>query len=105
MLMNTGVPGYAVNMGVIAAIALSAAALMGLIVWLVFRARRSQVVTGDEGMLADIAELLEPVSAGGEAWVLVRGERWRVRCASALPAGAKVRVVRREGLLLQVVPA
>jgi membrane-bound serine protease (ClpP class) len=104
MLMNTGVPGYAVNMGVIAAIALSAAALMGLIVWLVFRARRSQVVTGDEGMLADIAELLEPVSAGGEAWVLVRGERWRVRCASALPAGAKVRVVRREGLLLQVVP-
>lgn len=104
MLMNTGVPGYAVNMGVIAAIALSAAALMGLIVWLVFRARRSQVVTGDEGMLTDIAELLEPVSAGGEAWVLVRGERWRVRCDSALPAGAKVRVVRREGLLLQVVP-
>ncbi|HEY9513499.1 MAG TPA: nodulation protein NfeD [Rhodanobacter sp.] len=104
MLMNTGVPGYAVNMGVIAAIALSAAALMGLIVWLVFRSRRSQVVTGDEGMLTDIAELLEPVSAGGEAWVLVRGERWRVRCDSALPAGAKVRVIRREGLLLRVVP-
>ena len=104
MLMNTGVPGYAVNMGVIAAIALSAAALMGLIMWLVFRSRRSQVVTGDEGMLTDIAELLEPVSAGGEAWVLVRGERWRVRCDSTLPAGAKVRVVRREGLLLQVVP-
>jgi len=36
--------------------------------------------------------------------VLVRGERWRVRCDSALPAGAKVRVVRREGLLLRVVP-
>lgn len=105
MLMNTGVPGYAVNLGVIAAIALSAAALMTLIVWLVFRARRSQVVTGDEGMLTEVAELLEPVSAGGEAWVLVRGERWRVHCPSALPAGAKVRVVRRDGLLLQVVPA
>jgi membrane-bound serine protease (ClpP class) len=105
MLMNTGVPGYAVNLGVIAAIALSAAALLGLIVWLVFRSRRSQVVTGDEGMLTDVGELLEPVSAGGEAWVLVRGERWRVHCPSALPAGAKVRVVRREGLLLQVVPA
>ena len=105
MLMNTGVPGFAVNVGVIAAIALSAAALMGLIVWLVFRARRSRVVTGDEGMQMDVAQLLEPVSAGGEAWVLVRGERWRVRCDSALPAGAKVRVLRREGLLLQVVPA
>ncbi|MEO5812545.1 MAG: nodulation protein NfeD [Rhodanobacter sp.] len=105
MLMNTGVPGYAVNVGVIAAIALSAAALMGLIVWLVFRSRRSQVVTGDEGMLLDVGELLEPISAGGEAWVLVRGERWRVRCDSALPAGAKVRVLRRDGLLLHVAPA
>jgi membrane-bound serine protease (ClpP class) len=35
----------------------------------------------------------------------VRGERWRVRSASALPAGAKVRVTGRDGLLLQVVPA
>ena len=105
MLMNTGVPGYAVNVGVIAAIALSAAALMGLVVWLVFRARRSRVITGDEGLLMDVAELLEPVTAGGDAWALVRGERWRVRCDSALPTGAKVRVLRREGLLLQVVPA
>ena len=105
MLMNTGVPGYAVNVGVIAALALSAAALTGLVVWLVFRSRRSRVITGDEGMLMDVAELLEPVSVGGDAWALVRGERWRVRCASALPAGSKVRVLRREGLLLQVVPA
>ncbi|MEO8748543.1 MAG: nodulation protein NfeD [Rhodanobacter sp.] len=105
MLMNTGVPGYAVNVGVIAAIALSAAALMGLIVWLVFRARRSQVITGDEGMRMDIGELLEPVSAGGESWVMMRGERWRVQCDTALPIRAKVRVTRREGLLLHVVPA
>lgn len=105
MLMNTGVPGYAVNIGVIAAIALSAAVLMGLIVWLVFRSRHSRVVTGDEGMLADIGELLEPVSAGGESWVMMRGERWRVQSAIALPVRAKVRVTRRDGLLLHVVPA
>ena len=105
MLMNTTVPGYAVNVGVIAAIALAAAGLLGAIMWLVLRSRRSQVTTGDEGMLSDVAELLEPVVAGGESWALVRGERWRVRSTSALPAGARVRVVRREGLLLQVVPA
>jgi membrane-bound serine protease (ClpP class) len=57
MLMNTGVPGYAVNVGVIAAIALSAAVLLGLIVWLVLRSRRSRVVTGDEGMLTETGEL------------------------------------------------
>lgn len=105
MLMNTTVPGYAVNVGVIAAIALVAAGLLGVILWLVLRSRRSRVTTGDEGMLSDVAELLEPVAAGGESWALVRGERWRVRSASALPAGAKVRVTGRDGLLLQVVPA
>jgi membrane-bound serine protease (ClpP class) len=105
MLMNTGVPGYGVNLGVIAGIALCAAALLALIVWLVFRSRRTRQFTGDAGMVADVAELLEPVSAGGEAWVMVRGERWRVRCDTALPVGARVRIVRRQGLLLWVEPA
>jgi membrane-bound serine protease (ClpP class) len=105
MLMNTGVAGYGVNLGVIAGIAVCAALLLALILWLVLRARRSQAVTGDVALRADVAELLEPVNAGGEAWVMVRGERWRVHCDAALPAGAQVRIVRRQGLLLWVVPA
>jgi membrane-bound serine protease (ClpP class) len=105
MLMNTGVPGYGVNLGVIAGIAVCAAALLALIVWLVFRSRRAHPFTGDAAMLTDIGELLEPVNAGGETWLLVRGERWRARCDCALPAGARVRVVSRQGLLLQIEPA
>jgi membrane-bound serine protease (ClpP class) len=105
MLMNTGVPGYGVNLGVIAGIAVCAAGLLALIVWLVFRSRRAGPVTGDAAMQMDTGELLEPVEAGGEAWMLVRGERWRVRCDAALPAGARVRVVSRQGLLLRVEPA
>ncbi|WP_447738034.1 NfeD family protein [Rhodanobacter soli] len=105
MLMNTGVPGYAVNLGVITGIAVCAAGLLALIVWLVFRSRRAGPVTGDAAMQMDTGELLEPVEAGGEAWMMVRGERWRVRCDTALPAGARVRVVSRQGLLLQVEPA
>ncbi len=105
MLMHTGVPGYSVNLGVIAGMAVGAAALLALIVWLVFRARRAHQATGDAALLADIGELLEPVGAGGEAWMLVRGERWRVRSGTALPAGTRVRVVSRQGLLLRVEPA
>jgi membrane-bound serine protease (ClpP class) len=104
MLMNTGVPGYAVNLGVIGGIAVCAAGLLALIVWLVFRSRRSRQVTGDDAMRSDVAELLEPVEENSETWVLVRGERWRARCATALPTGARVRVVGREGLLLRVEP-
>jgi len=104
MLMNTGVPGYGVNLGVIAGIAVCAAGLLALIVWLVFRARRARQFIGDEALLNEVAELLEPIAGGGEAWASVHGERWRIRCESALPAGARARIVRRQGLLLWVAP-
>jgi membrane-bound serine protease (ClpP class) len=104
MLMNTGVPGYEVNIGVIAGIAVSAAALIALIVRLMMHARRSRQFTGDAAMLREVAQLLEPVAAGGEAWANVQGERWRVRCESALPAGARARILRRQGMLLWVEP-
>ncbi|MGY3038451.1 membrane-bound serine protease (ClpP class) [Rhodanobacter sp. TND4EL1] len=105
MLMNSGVPGYAVNLGVIAGIAVCAAGLLGLIVWLVFRARRTRLFSGDALMLSDTGELLQAVAADGESWMMLRGERWRVHCDTALPAGARVRVLARHGLLLRVEPA
>ena len=99
MLMNTGVPGYGVNLGIIAGIAVCAAGLLALIVRLVLR----QFI-GDDALLNEVAELLEPIAAGGEAWASVHGERWRIRCESALPVGARARIVRRQGLLLWVAP-
>jgi membrane-bound serine protease (ClpP class) len=102
--MNTGVPGYEVNLGVIAGIAVSAAGSMASLVRLVFRARRSRQSIGDAALLNEEAELLEPLTAGGEAWARVHGERWRVSSESALPAGAHARVVRRQGLLIRVAP-
>jgi membrane-bound serine protease (ClpP class) len=104
MLMNTGVPGYGVNLGVIAGIAACAAGLLVLIVRLVLRARHARQFIGDDALLNETAELLEPIAAGGEAWASVHGERWRIRCESALPVGARARIVRRQGLLLWVAP-
>jgi membrane-bound serine protease (ClpP class) len=104
LLFNTGVPGYEINVGVIAGIATCAAALLALMLWLVMRSRRAPQVSGDDYMLEAGGELLEAVTAGGETWARVRGERWRVNSEVPLPAGARVRVVRREGLLLWVVP-
>ncbi|MEI7035462.1 nodulation protein NfeD [Fulvimonas yonginensis] len=105
MLMDSAVPGYRVNLGVIAGIAVAAAASLAWIVWMVLRTRRTRQGVADPAMAADLGVLLEPVGATGDAWAMVRGERWQVRCATALPAGASVRVVRREGLLLWVEPA
>lgn len=104
MLMKTGVPGYAVNLGVIAGIAVSFAALLGIIVWLVFHARRASLFTGDGAMVADTGRLLEAIDENGEGWMMLQGERWRVHSTAALPVGARVRVVSRQGLLLRVEP-
>jgi membrane-bound serine protease (ClpP class) len=104
MLMKTDVPGYQMNLGVIAGVATSFAGLLALILWLVFRSRRARRVTGDDSMRDAVAELLEPVGADGRAWALVHGERWRVHSEAALPAGARARVVRREGLQLWIAP-
>jgi membrane-bound serine protease (ClpP class) len=104
MLMNTGVAGYRVNLGIIGGIALSAAAFLVLIVRLVLRARHTRQSMGDSALLNEEAELLEPLAAGGEAWASVHGERWRVRGESPLPAGAHARIIRREGLRIWVAP-
>lgn len=104
MLFNRGVPGYAVNLGVIGGIAFSAMVLLVLLLRLVRRSRRTRLFHGDTQMLLVTGELMQATSADGEAWARIGGEQWRVRCESTLPAGARVRVVGRDGLLLRVTP-
>jgi membrane-bound serine protease (ClpP class) len=104
MLMKSGVPGYGINLGIIAAITVCALGSLALIVRAMFRARRSRQFIGDEALLNERVELLEPIAAGSEGWASVRGERWRVRSECALPAGARVHITQRQGLVLWVAP-
>lgn len=104
MLLDTGVPGYSVNLGVIGGIALCGIALLALTLWVVMRSRRAHVVSGEQQMLDATGELLEAVKADGKGWAMIYGERWRIRSAIALPGGTPVRVTRREGLVLWVAP-
>ncbi|MEY2167588.1 MULTISPECIES: NfeD family protein [unclassified Rhodanobacter] len=104
MLFHRGVPGYEVNVGVIAGLAFCAVALLAMLLRLVTRARRAKPFLGDEPMLQASGELLQAVPAGGESWALIGGERWRIHCEVALPAGTRVRVTARHGLLLHVTP-
>jgi len=105
MLFDTRVPGYAVNLGVIAGIALGAVVVLGLLLRLVARARRTRTFNGDTQMLLATGELTQSIDAHGDGWARIGGEQWRVRCESSLPAGTRVRVVAREGLLLRVTRA
>ena len=103
MLMNTNVPGYTVNLGVIAGIAFAAISVLATIIWLVMRARRS-VDVNISHMIGGLGHMLESTNAEGEGWAMVDGERWKVLAGTPIPADASVRVVRRDGLVLWVIP-
>ena len=102
MLMDIDVPGYGVNQGIIAGIATGSAAIMGVTLYLLWRARRAPVVTGDNTLLGQTVEVLE--AHGSEGWGWVAGERWRLRAGAPLQAGERWRVAGMDGLTLIVEP-
>jgi membrane-bound serine protease (ClpP class) len=63
------------------------------------KARRGRVITGREQLLGSDGEVLD--EAG---WARVRGERWAVRSSAPLHKGDRIRVVRMDGLTLEVEP-
>jgi membrane-bound serine protease (ClpP class) len=102
MLFRSGVPGYAVNVGVIAGIGCCAMVALAMLLRLVMRARRAHTFNDEQQMLQNTGELLQAIAPGDEGWARIDGERWRVQSEAALPAGARVRVIGRQGLLLRV---
>ncbi|MGH8529763.1 MAG: NfeD family protein [Nevskiales bacterium] len=102
LLMDTGVPGYGVPLGIVGAVAAAAAGVVLLTMGLLVRARRRPVVTGQEALLDAPAVAMEDFIE--EGWVHLAGERWRARSGVPITRGQALRVVRVEGLILTVEP-
>jgi len=102
LIDSEAAPGFEIPYALIAGVTAASAAFMFGVVGMAVRARRRPVVSGREDMVGAPGEVLEVLE--GHAWARVRGERWQVRSAVPLAAGAKVRVVRMEGLILDVEP-
>jgi membrane-bound serine protease (ClpP class) len=111
MLIDTDQPGYGVPLPTVAAISAAGAVFVFFVSSFAYRARRRPVVTGDEALVGSIGEIIDAALApaegesggGSVGWARVHGERWRVRAAAPLAAGARVRVTGRRGLTLDVV--
>lgn len=102
LLIDTEVPGFGIPWTFIAGLSLlSALAVLG-VAGMAARARRRPVVSGVPHLLASAGEVIE--FGRGEGWALVDGERWRIRAAQPLRPGQRVRVVRVDGLTLEVSP-
>ncbi|MDP3842283.1 MAG: nodulation protein NfeD [Oxalobacteraceae bacterium] len=102
ILIDTELPGFGIPVTLIAAIAVVSALLLAAMVGVVLKTRRRAVVSGPADLIGSIAEVQQATQH--EGWARLRGETWRVVSDAPLQAAQKVRVVARNGLVLQVVP-
>lgn len=102
LLFDEGVPGFHIARGLIAGVALAAGGLMLLTVSVFMRARRAAVTTGVEQMLQGTAVALEDFDATGR--VDIHGEIWSAVTQAPVKKGQKLRVLRVDGLTLEVAP-
>jgi len=102
LLFDEGVPGFEIARGLIGGIALGAGVLMLLMVSVFMRARKSQVITGVEQLLHETATALDDFETSG--LVDIRGETWRAVTRSPIKKGQRLKVLRVDGLTLEIEP-
>ncbi|HSF48766.1 MAG TPA: nodulation protein NfeD [Burkholderiales bacterium] len=102
MLIDTEIPGFGIPLELVILVAAASALFMLFVIGAAIKARKRAVTTGREELLGSHGEVLEDFEH--EGWARVRSENWRVRSGSPLRRGQKVKVVRMDGLVLDVVP-
>ena len=102
MLLDNDVPGFSIAWQLIATMGLAGSLLLLGIVSFAVRSRRRPVVSGHEGMLREHAEAVEAFDRQG--LVRVHGELWNAVTQTPVQAGQRLRIVRVDGLTLQVEP-
>jgi membrane-bound serine protease (ClpP class) len=71
----------------------------------VLRSRKWKPATGPEEMIGELGTVVQPLSAGSEGMIRWRGELWRAFSSQEIGEGKAVRVVRLQGLRVEVAPA
>ena len=100
MLVDAPIPEMRVGWTMALGVAIGFGVISMLLVELVMRARRHQVVTGAQGLLGELGTALAPLQPAGTVWV--HGERWQAHADAPIAAGATVRVRAVHGLCLEV---
>jgi len=102
ILMDTDVPGFGIDMGLVAGFALSSAVFFIVAIGLILKSRHRPIVSGKEEMIGCVGEVIDDFT--GTGMIHIHSENWRAACDQPLRKKEKVRVTAIEGLLLQVIP-
>jgi len=102
MLVEGPIPQLRIHFSTTLAVAIPLAAITVLLVRLVYLSHRKKSITGEEGMIGEEGTAKTEIHMEGK--VLVHGEYWNASSNRPIPAGARVRVVRVQGLKVEVEP-
>ena len=100
MLFKTADAVLRVSLPIIASLALFTVAVVGFLVMIALRARRSPVTTGREGLLNERGTARTPLDPRGK--VFVHGELWDAVASEPVAAGETVEIVAVQNLTLEV---
>ncbi|WP_273149652.1 NfeD family protein [Methylophaga thiooxydans] len=102
MLIDVELPGYGINLGVIAGFTVSTVAFFLMALGMVLRNRKQQVTTGQEQMIGATCVAVDDIIGQGRVWV--HGEQWTARSKQHLKKGDRAEVLNMHGLILEVKP-
>jgi membrane-bound serine protease (ClpP class) len=93
-----------VSIGVALAATLPFAFLTMFLMRLVLKSRQWKTATGKEELLGEEGVVTIALPSDGEGMIRIHGELWRANSEASIPVGTKVRVLRVDGLKLDVEP-
>jgi len=104
-LVRSPLTGGGVSPAIAVAVTLPFAAISIFLMRSVLRSRVWKPATGPEEMIGEVGTVIRAVPASGEGMIRLHGELWRAFASQPIPDGKTVRVVKVEGLRVQVAPA
>lgn len=103
VLVRSPITGAGVSLSVALGFTIPFAVLAVVVMRLAMRAFAMKQSMGKNELVGQTGDVRETVD--GTGMVFVGGELWRARSVAKIPEGAKVRVLRVDGLVLEVEPA
>ena len=100
MLFKGGAPELRLSWGVLIPTVIMVSGFFVMVAGLVFRSQISKPRTGDKGLIGEVGVVKEGLAPGGK--IFVHGELWNAEATEPIEAGAKVRVIGMDHLVLKV---
>jgi len=102
ILMDTDIPGFTISPGLIGGIAAGSGLIFTVVLSFAVRARKQPVVTGQEEFIGNTGVAMINFEKQGR--IRFEGEIWNAETNHKIKQGQKVRIVKVQGLTLDVEP-